>query len=158
MGRKYFIETGEQTVSAAQDLVEFTVPSDAVVALHSVTITQSSDAGDSESEQLSMAIKRGIGATSGSGGSSVTPEKLETGDAASGVTAERNNTTQASAGGGSLSGLYTEDFNVMAGCNYVPTPECRPIFSPSETGVVAISAPGDALTMAAVIVVEEIGG
>lgn len=158
MSRKYFATTDEQSVSAAQDLIELVVPADMCVKINAVTITQSSDAGDSESEQLAVELRRGVGSTSGSGGASVTPAKKETGDPASGVTAERNNTTAGSAGGGSLTTLYNEDFNVMAGMKYMPPPEDRIVLSPGDEFYINISAPGDAVTMSCVVEFEEIGG
>jgi len=154
-GRFYTILVQEIAVSAAQDLLEITVPSDAAMVLHSAVVTQSSDAGDAESEQINVAIKRGVGITSGSGGGAVTPAKLSTGDAAAGITAERNNTTQAS--GGTITVIYDESFNVMAGMQYAP--EKKPVFSPSEVCLVALdTAPTDALTVSVSVLVEEIGG
>lgn len=158
MGRKYVINFASQAETAAFDALEITVPSDAVMVLHEVRITQSSDAGDAESEQLLFTLKRGIGATSGSGGASVTPQKLETGDAAAGITAEHTNTTQATAGGGSLTTLLTEAENVHMGWLHAPPPNRCFVFSPSEIAVVSVDAPADSLTFSGYAIVEEIGG
>lgn len=155
----YTVSFVDVAVSVAQDLFELQVPADLVMRLHRVRITQSSDAGDAESEQLKFAIKRGIGNTSGSGGTTPTPAKHATGDVASSVTTEANNTTQAVAGGGSLTTLLAENENVHLGFDYRPTPEERIDFSPSENCIVSLDgAPADALTMSGYAVFEEIGG
>jgi hypothetical protein len=97
MGRIYSISFEEVAVTAAQDLFEILVPADAVMRLHSIVISQSSDAGNAQSEQLPFTIKRVTGApTSGSGGSTPTPRPHSQGDAAAGITAEANNTTRLS--------------------------------------------------------------
>lgn len=158
MSGKYLVDTGEQSVSAAQDLIEISGPADAVIKIRTVTVSQSSDAGDAQSEQLNVALKRGVGSTSGSGGASVTPGQKQTGDAAAGSTCERNNTTQAVAGGGSLTTLYNEDFNVMAGLSKTFPPGEEIILSPGEEFYVSVTAPGDALTMSCVVEFEEVGG
>ena len=97
MGRMYSVSFNEVAVTAASDLFELLVPAENVMILHELHISQSSDAGDSESEQIYVSIRRVTGSpTSGSGGSSATPAPLDLGDAAAGITAEVNNTTQLS--------------------------------------------------------------
>lgn len=157
-GRRYTISFQEVAVSAVQDLFEVLVPSDACMALHSLRLSQSSDSGDSEDEQLYVSIRRVTGSpTSGSGGSSATPAKHSTGDSAAGITAEVNNTTQLS--GGTNTVLDGFAWNVRAGELCVPMPDDRYIFSPSERLVVELeTAPADAVTMSGSIVVSEIGG
>lgn len=153
MGRMYSATFEEVSVSAAQDLFELNAPSDAVVIVHGLTISQSSDAGDTESEQLNVLIHRGT--TSGSGGSTPTARPMEVGDAAFGGTVEANNTSQSSEG----NQLHAESFNVMAGLHIWWTPETRPVLSPSGRLIVELqSTPGDALTMSGTIYFEEIGG
>lgn len=159
MGRMFAISTGFQTVSAAQDLLEIQVPATEILVLHSITISQSSDEASSESELLQVALKRASGSyTSGSGGSSATPAKLEFGSASTGLTVERNNTSQAAAGSGALTTIHEDAMQVLSGWNYTPTPEIRPILSPSQALVVSIEAPADALTLCCIAIVEEIGG
>jgi hypothetical protein len=158
MGRLYSISFVDVAVTAAQDLFEILAPADAVMILHALSISQSSDAGDAESEQLTCSVRRVTGApTSGSGGSTPTPAPLEQGDAAAGITAEANNTTQLS--GGTNTVLWVEAFNVMAGFIFAPTPEMRPVISPSTRLLVELeNAPADSLTMSGTLIVEEIGG
>ena len=158
MGRFYTIETGFQTVSAAQDLLEIQLPSSVVAILHSIAIDQSSDVSSADAKKQQILLKRGIGATSGSGGGSATISKHQTGDASSGLTAERNNTSQAVAGGGSLATVGSFVWDVLAGLEHTPIPELRMAFSPSEYIVLATDAPADAVTANARIVLELLGG
>ena len=145
-------------VTAAQDFFELLVPSDAVARLLEVTLTQSTDAGDAQSEQLSVSILRYTGSpTSGSGGGSITPVSREGGQAASGATVERNNTTGMS--GGTSAVLHSESFNVMAGLCKTWTPETAPVFSPGTYCVVRLNgAPADSVTFDGTIYWDEIGG
>ena len=159
MGRKYTIDTGFQTVSAVQDLVEILNPADAVMLVPSISVDQSSDAASTEAEKLQLVMKRASGTyTSGSGGGTVTPAVLEFGDAAAGITAERNNTTQAVAGTGALATMANFVYDVLSGFEWTPIPELRPVFSPSQALVLSLTAPADALTLRCLVIVEELGG
>ena len=153
MGRMYSATFEEVGVTAVQDLFELVAPADMSVAIHGLVISQSSDAGDAQSEQLNVLIHRG--STSGSGGSTPTPAPLSVGDAASTVTLEANNTTQSTEG----TIIHSECFNIMAGLAIWWPPECRPIISPSGRLIVELqTAPADSLTMSGTIYFEEIGG
>lgn len=153
MGRMYACVFEQVTVSAAQDLFQIDAPADSVVVLHSVTITQTSDAGDAEAEMLPILFHRGT--TDGSGGSTITPRRMAIGDALFGGTVEANNTTQSTEG----NQVHAESFNVQAGFFYRPTPEERIVISPSQRLVIELqTAPADALTMDGVAIIEEIGG
>lgn len=143
----------EVAVSAVQDLFEVNAPADAVVVIHGLVISQSSDAGDSESEQLNVLIHRG--STSGSGGSAPTARPMEIGTPAFGGTVEVNNTSQSTEG----VHIHAECFNVMAGLQIWWTPETRPVLSPSGRLIVELqTAPADALTMSGTIYFSEQGG
>ena len=143
----------EVAVSAVQDLFEVNAPADAVVVIHGLVISQSSDAGDSESEQLNVLIHRG--STSGSGGSTPTARPMEIGTPAFGGTVEVNNTSQSTEG----VHIHAECFNVMAGLQIWWTPETRPVLSPSGRLIVELqTAPADALTMSGTIYFSEAGG
>lgn len=157
MGRRYSVSFSGVAVSAAQDLFEYLVAADKVLTLHECHVSQSSDAGDSESEQLRCSIRRVTGSpTSGSGGSTPTPRPLDPGDAAAGGTIEANNTTQIS--GGTNVVVAEECWNVMAGMHYVPTPEAKIDFTGQTRLVVELeAAPADAVTMSGYMIVEERG-
>lgn len=153
MGRVYSASFEEVAVTAAQDLFEVVAPADAAVKVRSVTITQSSDAGDAQAEMLPILIHRGT--ATGTGGSVVTPSPLSEGDAAFGGVVEANNTTQSVEG----TFLHAEAFNVQIGFYYLPPPEDRVEVSPSQLFIVELqAAPSDSLTMNGTVVFEEIGG
>lgn len=156
MGRFYSVPFSAVAVSAAQDLFEITAATGKPFILHEIVIGQTSDYGDAAAEGLQILIKRGVGSTSGSGGSTVTPAKHLTNDAAAGPTPEINNTSQHAAGGGSLTTIRADAFNVQAGYQYMPTPEQRLTFLPAEVCVVSITAPADAVTMSGTAVIEEL--
>lgn len=150
-GRIYTASFTAIAVTAVQDLFELTAPSSGIAIVHSVRIGQYSDAGDAEAELKPINLVRY--AASGSGGSAVTPTPHQVGHAASGVSCERNNTTQ----GTTPTVVFSDVFNIRAGWLYVPTPEERFVIPPS--GIFAVElpvAPSDSLTMAGSITFEEI--
>ena len=152
-GNMYSAVAEEVAVTAAQDIMQIVAPSDAVVCLHAVYISQSSDAGDSESEQLNVLYHRG--GTNGSGGTTVTPAPLHLGGAAAGSVVEANNTTQSTEG----TLIHSDCFNVMAGYQDIRTPETRIYISPSDIFNIELqNAPADSLTMTITILFEELGG
>jgi len=158
MSRKYTTHFSNVAATLAQDLFEIQVPSTKCVRLLRVRVSQNTEAGDAQSEQLRFTIKRGVGNNSGSGGSTHTPTKQATGDAASACTVEINNTTRAAAGGGSLTQILEEDENVHLGWDYRPTPDEVLEFAPSETIIIGLEgAPTDSTTMSGYVLFEEVG-
>ena len=156
MGRMYSAVFQGVDVTAAQDLFEINVPSDAICVLHSVYVGQETEEGDAQDEMLQWSIVTGH-ATSGSGGSAPTAQPLETGSPAFGGTVEVNNTTIASTGTASIK--HSDAFNVRAGLQYRPTPEERIIGSPSARICIRLDdAPADSITMHGTAIFEEIGG
>lgn len=162
MGRVILFDTGYQTVSAAQDLLELLLASGQAAVVHSVRVMQSSDEASSEAELLQVNVKRASGSyTSGSGGGSATAVKNNLADSAHGLSGtERNNTTQAAAGSGALETVEPGVFNVLAGeWEATLTPELRQPFAPSQALVVSLDeAPADALTLRCVAKLELIAG
>jgi hypothetical protein len=151
MPRYFSVQFTAVAVTVAQDLFEV-IAGTKPLTLCEVVTGQSSDYGDSAAEGLQLTIKRGIGNTAGSAGSAVTPVAHNTGLAAATATAKVNNTTQATAGTGSLTTLRSETFNVQGGYQYLPPVDQRPVILPSQSCVVAVSAPADSLTMSATLV------
>ena len=150
MGRVYAAVFETVSVSVAQDLFELNAPAGGSVVVHGFEVSQV--AGET-SEQLNLLVHRG--STSGSGGSTVTPSPLSVGDPAFGGTVEANNTTQSTEG----TFLHAAGFNVLNGYLWVPTPECRPVLSPSGRLVVELqTAPAAALSFSGVLYFEELGG
>jgi len=157
MGRFYSVPFSATAVSAAVDVFEVLAAAAKPIVLHEIVIAQSSDYGDAAAEGLSVLIKRATGAyTSGSGGSTVTPVRHLTNDAAAGPTAEINNTTQAVAGSGALTTIRAEAFNVQAGWQYLPVPEHRYTFLAAEACIVSITVPADSITVSGTLVFEEL--
>lgn len=156
LGRIYTASFNAVAISAAQDLLEILGSADSVLRLREFHFTQSSDAGDSESEQLLVSFRRVTGSpTSGSGGSTVTPVAKRTGDPAFGGTVEANNTTQLSGGTNSLYGI--EAGNVMAGVHYMPPEDDMPITAGATRILIELeAAPADAITGSGYAVIEEI--
>lgn len=149
MGRKYAV-TLSASISGAGDLIEVASPSDAITILHGFEFTQSTDV---DSEQLRGTLSRA--STSGSGGSTATPRPLEVGDAAYGGVVETQNGTPA----GTLTTIHTFGFNVLNGYQWLPTPELRPMLSPSGIAVLRLeTVPADALTVEITLWLEEVGG
>jgi hypothetical protein len=156
MARMYTAQFTSVAVTAAQDLFEIVAPADAVVEIHEICISQSSDVGDAAEEGLSVLWKSGA-TVSGSGGSSVTPEPLEFGNPAFGGTCEANNTTQANTG--TIVTHHAWNWNIRIPMQVIFTPETRPILSPSRRATLElVAAPADSLTMSGYIVFREIGG
>lgn len=153
MGRMFSATFEEITVAAVQDFFNLLAPSDMSVLVHWLVLSQSSDAGDSESEQLSVLIHRGT--TAGTGGTTPTPSPKNISDTST-VTVRANDVTTQSTEGAQL---HAECFNVMAGLNIVWTPETAWAISPSTRFVVTLqTTPSDNLTMSGTIYFEEIGG
>lgn len=156
MGRLYTVSFTAVAVTAQQDLFEVVAPADAVVRIHRIGLSQSTEVGDAMEEGLSLLLKSGQ-TTSGSGGSAPTAIPNELGDAAFGGTCEVNNTTKASAG--TIVTHYAWNWNVRMPFEHVFTPEERPILSPSRRGTLELATtPADSITMSGYMVIEEIGG
>lgn len=155
MGRMYSALFEGVSVSAVQDFFELTAPATGVVAIHEIHITQ--DASET-SEQLPVRLIRvPATVTGGSGGSTPTPRKMQSGDPAAGAVVEANNTSVATTSG-TLEVLRRSGDNVLNGWHWVFLPETRIYLAPSGVFVVRLAtAPAAALTMSGEIVWEEIG-
>lgn len=150
MGRMYTASFEKVAVTADQDLFQILAPATALVKLHALTLSVSSDQGDAAAEALNILIHRG--STNGSGGSTPTPSPINFGDAASAVVVEANNTTPGTQG----TFIHAESFNVMAGLAIWWTPETRITVPPSDLLHITLQEdPADALTMNGTIYFEE---
>lgn len=154
MTRYFSLPFSAIVISAAQDLFEFKVGTKPVTLIE-VVFGQSSDYGDAQAEGLQILIKRGIGNTSGSGGTTPTPVAHDSSQTAASATAEVNNTTQATAGTGTLTTIRAETFNVQGGYQYLPIPDERLLFLPNQSCIVSLSAPADAITGSGTLVFAE---
>lgn len=147
-------------ITAVRDLFEILAPSDAVVKIASVNWQQYN--ATPTDEMLKMQFRKYSGSyTSGSGGSSVTPQRITSGMAVAGSTCEVNNTTQAAVGTGAI------DHEVPLTINHrerqrswlaILTSEPI-ILSPGQAFVWALNtAPAVSMTVNATVTIEEYGG
>lgn len=160
LGMMYSAQFNGVAVVAQQDFFELLAPADAAVILHQVQISQTTEFGDGSEEDLSILFKRGVGSvTSGSGGTTPTPAKFQSGFAAAGSTVEANNTTKLAVGTGAITTLWADAWNVRAPYLWLPPPELRIVLSPGERLTVELAqTPADSITMNGVLVFEELGG
>lgn len=146
-------------VTGTIDFFELTPADDKPCQVHACIITQTTELGDAQEEQLRVEIQRGGTAmTTGSGGvAAAAGVSLSPSGAASGFTFEAGNTTLATFTAGVV--LHREAFNVRTGWIYIPTPEMRPSVSQANGGLVVrlAAAPADAIRFQATLLVEEYG-
>lgn len=157
MGRRYVVAFSAVAVTTVIDFFEIKAASTKPLKLLAVKISQNTEVGDAQSEQLHILVKRAAGSyTSGSAGTTPTPVPLISGDAAASFTCEANNTTQASAGTGTLTTLLADADHVQAGWNYLPTPETLITCQAAEALVISLgTAPADSITFNGYAIVEE---
>lgn len=142
-------------VTAQQDFFELNVPATAIVIVHGVELSQSTEVGDAQEEGLNLLFKRGA-TTSGSGGTTPTAVPMETSTASFGGTVEVNNTTKATAG--TIVTLRADNWNVRMPYLWLPTPEQRPILGPSARFTVELATtPADSITASGTLWFETIG-
>ena len=160
LGQVYTASTTGVSVSALQDLIEIEAPADACIIIISAHFGQAgtADYGDAQAEGLRVRWVRGEGATTGSGGSTPTPEPHMSGFSDSGATVKMNNTTLMSAG--TRPTVLTAAFNVQVGYFYQPAPEERIVISAGDRLTLElIAAPSDELSACETSVTYmEIGG
>jgi len=156
MGLMYTAVFSAVAVTAQQDFFEIAAPADAVVIIHQIILSQSTEVGDAMEEGLQILLKRGA-TTTGSGGSTVTPAPTEFGFPAAGSTVKANNTTKAATG--TIVTLHGEAWNIRSPQPFLPTPECRLVLSPSQRFTVELATtPADSVTVTGTMYFEEIGG
>lgn len=139
-GRVVRITTGWQTVAALSDLLEVKMGSAQAGFVIGWKIVQSSLEGITSIPKYKIGCKRLTGSfTSGSGGGTATVVKNQSGDASHGLaTIERNNTTQAVVGSGTLEDFDPDVLNESAGAiEAAYLPECMPALGPSEAFVLS---------------------
>lgn len=160
MGLMYSASFEGSAQTAQVDWFEILAPTDAVVVIHRIKISQETEVADAEAEMLRYNLVRGEGTvTSGSGGSTATPSALSSGAPAAGTVVETNNTTKMVVGTGTLVLMEAGAFHVAAGLDYAPTPEERISVSPGDRLTVELATtPADSITFNGTVVFEEIGG
>lgn len=156
MGKMYTVSFSETAVTAQVDLWEVNVSSTRMCVIHGFELANSSDVGDAAEEILPIVLRRG-NATSGSGGSAVTPAPLEEGQGAANFTAETCNTTKASTG--SPVTLGATGWNIrMSPSQWIWSPEMRIYLAPSSRFCIEITnTPADSIDISGTLWVEELG-
>jgi hypothetical protein len=147
MGRVYSVLMDAISVTSAQDLVRISAPSDAIVVVHEVLVTNEDV---TTSDQGAIQIQR---ASTDGTGSAYTAKLLEGSDAAFGGSAVVNLTAATTAG----DILWRAGGDVRAGWHYLPTPEARIVVPPSGRVVVRSDVAITAATLTCVVIIEEIG-
>ncbi len=148
-GRIYTVVADAVSETTAQSLIRLTAPTDAVLEILKVTVTQETLVA---SEQLAIQIHRGGSAGTGA---AVTARQNEEGDPAFGGTAIGTITADPTIG----NVLHRAAWNVLAPFEWHPTPEERKFVSPSGVIVVHLDiAPSGATLFTTEIAFAEIGG
>lgn len=154
MGRIYSATIDALSVSAVCELFFLAAPSDAILKIHEICITQDTS---ETSEQLPLNVFRTASDQSAKG-SSNTPAPLNPGDAAFGGTA-RTNILTAETFAAETTMLMRHSSNILSGWHILPTPECQIVVPPSGGLVIKLdAAPGAAISISGYVLFEEIGG
>lgn len=156
--RAYTVVAAATAETAAFDVWELIAGTTKGLILLGIDIGQQTEVGDAQDEQITYLIKRFAGTyTSGSGGNTgVARPPTDSTAAAATFTAETMNTTQASAGTGTLTTLYQSTYNVRAGLYIAYTPEMAPRCAGAEGFVISLAAPADSVTFTGTITVGEV--
>jgi hypothetical protein len=153
---RYYTIIWVGTYSAAIDVAEINNASGKLSCIVDIDITQKTEFGDAEDEQVECQLIKAH-STSGSGGSAFTPLTTP-GDAAYSGTVEIGNTTLAT--GGSPVTRSDKSFNVRQGFPERPTERVgsQMLIASGERAVVRLpNTPTDAMTVTATIVIAEAG-
>ena len=139
------------------DFFELIGTASKILEVHEVRLSQHTDYGDAAEEIVQVLVRRGVGSTTGTGGTqAAVPTKLETGLPTAGFTFDYMNTTKMTAGTRDI--LLSTAWNIRGEFLYLPTPECRIILAPSERFTVELATtPIDSITFNGSMVVAEIG-
>lgn len=144
--RIYSVIFDQVSVSAAQDAFSMKASATVPLVFLGVTLAESNKSGDANDAQLRWRIRRGQ-TTQGSGGSTPTPQPVDSPtDTASVVTCHVNDTTQASAG--TIVTLHNDIFNIRAGLIWLPPEKLQFKIAPATCMTIEFpAAPAAALTM-----------
>lgn len=156
MSGSYRVQFNGVAVTAQQDLFEITGHATRPFVVLGFGLSQTTEFGDAQEEDLLILLKSGQ-TTSGSGGSSPTPSSNEPGGGvAAGFTAEANNTTKASAGTIVTHPVFA--WNVRQPMDMVFTQEQQLLMAATRRFTLELaSTPADSITMNGYIDIQEIG-
>lgn len=156
--RAYTVPLATLASAAAIDWVEIITGTTAGIMLLGIDIGQSTELGDAAEEQIRWYIKRATGTyTSGSGGTTPTPVRVNAGDGAAVFTADAMNTTQIAVGTGTLTTVFQSTFNLRTGLQMFWTPETAITNGISSALAIGLSAaPADSVTWEGTVYVGEL--
>ena len=150
MGRMFTAQFTEVAVTAQQDL--FQIEANTVPAIiHAVFLSQTSDVGDSASENLSILIRRFTDAVT----NDIAEVKLDTGSGAALADLAVNETTELVTG---TETVHSEAWNIALPFIWMPPPEMRIVVQVGNGLAVNLNTtPADSLTMSGTMYFEEMG-
>lgn len=151
----YTVQFNGVAATAQQDFFELVAHASKQCVLLSWGLSQSTEVGDTQEEGLSLLVKSGS-TVSGSGGTAPTPTNNDGAGAASGFTAEANNTTKANTG--TILTHYAYNWNVRMPFDQIYTEQMQIIFGASRRLTIELATtPADSITLSGYAVVQEIG-
>lgn len=158
IGRLYTVtfENVEYTTAGGDyDYFEISPADDKAVVVEAIYINTATEVGDAQEEMVRWSIVRGH-TTSGSGGSSATPQPVLSTDTAAGFAAETSNSTIASTAGATI---HAAAYNIRLGLEFIPPPEHRIIVTQAHTTLVVrqLSTLADAANMSGTLYCRELG-
>jgi hypothetical protein len=152
--REYTVKIPSSSVSVAQDLVELVPAANKPIEIYGLVLWQKTAVGDAAEKIVEWEVIVG-NATSGSGGTTPTPQPVDPNDAAAGFTCKVNNTTQASTG--SPSTVHSDAWNLRAGLVFWWPEGKGPKASAAHNRIrIAQAAPPSAITMGGTVYVREL--
>ena len=153
-GRMYSINFADVSVSAAQDLINITATAGMAFKIHRIELGQRTlTAWESKPVKL---VRFPSVVTAGSGGTAVTPAKLNFGDGVATATARANDTTAMTTSGASTL-LLARDWEFLNGFLVVFTPDERPVIAVSQGVALNLpTAPSGATLASGTILIEEL--
>ena len=156
MGRMYTAVFKAVAVTAQQDFFEVLAGTNKPVKIHAWQLAQSTEIGDAMEEGLALTCNRGVGSTTGTGGTTPTAAPVSVDDTACGATIEANNTTKMTVG--TITELEDHVWNVRVPYMMVYTPEMRPYIKPGDRWTLELeTTPADSITISGTIWLEELG-
>lgn len=154
MSRMYTLQFSGAASTATSDFFEIVAPTNRVVRIWSMVLSQKTEVGDAEEEQLLIQIKSGQ--TTTGNGTTTTAVPTSFGDTAYAGTCKVNSATKAT--GGTIVTHHSENWNVRGPGNFFWTPETTLWLPPSRRFTVEQSStPNDSITFAGTIYFESIG-
>ncbi len=155
MSGVYTVQFNGVAVTAQQDFFEIVAASGKPIVVLGYSLSQTSEVGDAQEEQLSILLKSGQ-TTTGSGGSSATPVATDSSGGAASFTAAVNDTTKAS--GGTIVTHEARAWNVRGPLEVLYTQEQQLIMAAGRRMTLELaSTPADSITVNGTIWVQEIG-